>query len=178
MGGGAVAARASMIKCAARSSDEVLTPKGDTVRWRLARPRSKECLFAIGMGLMAVSACSSPAPSPGAAIPVTLRDYRILALVTSAPAGVVSFDVLNRGPSTHEFVVFQTDRPADQLPLGGDGLTVDEDSPELHNVGEFAEVDIGRTAALSLRLSPGAYVLACNLEGHYLGGMYLAITVH
>jgi hypothetical protein len=167
-----------MIKYAARSSDEVLTPEGDNVRWRFARPRSKGFLFAIGVGLMALSACSSPAPSSGAAIHVTLRDYRILAVATSAPAGAVSFDVLNRGPSTHEFVVFQTDRQADQLPLGGDGLTVDEDSPELRHIGEFSEVDIGRTAALSLRLSPGTYVLVCNLEGHYLGGMYLAMTVH
>ena len=31
---------------------------------------------------------------------------------------------------------------------------------------------------LVLHLAPGHYVLYCNLEGHYLGGMYAALTVH
>jgi uncharacterized cupredoxin-like copper-binding protein len=28
-----------------------------------------------------------------------------------------------------------------------------------------------------LNLTPGRYVMYCNLEGHYLGGMYAALTV-
>ena len=145
-----------------------------------AMARSKGFLGSMGLvlALMALSACSSPPPIPsGAKMPVTLLDYRISSPATSVPAGIVSFEVHNRGPSTHEIVVFETDRLADQMPLGEDGLTVDEDSPLLRDVGEFSQVDIGRTESLVLRLSPGRYVLLCNLEGHYLGGMYMAIMV-
>ena len=129
--------------------------------------------------LIALSGCTSQAvPRSGATIPVTVKDYRISSPVATVAAGIVSFDVHNRGPSTHEFVVFETNRPADRLPLGVDGLTINEDSPSLHHVGEFSQVDIGRTGTLVLRLPPGRYVVVCNLEGHYLGGMHLAITVH
>jgi uncharacterized cupredoxin-like copper-binding protein len=150
------------------------------VRSCFSGSRCKRSLASAGLAvsLIALSACSSQAPRPvGAAIPVTLEDYRILSSVKARPAGRVSFDVHNRGPSTHEFVVFRTDQPADQLPLATDGLTIDEDSSFLHHVGEFSQVDIGRSRTLTLWLPSGTYVLVCNLEGHYLGGMHLAITV-
>jgi uncharacterized cupredoxin-like copper-binding protein len=64
------------------------------------------------------------------------------------------------------------------LPLGTDGLTVDEDSSLLRPAGEIAQIDIGHSETLVLRLPPGTYVLACNMEGHYLGGMHLSLIVH
>jgi uncharacterized cupredoxin-like copper-binding protein len=128
--------------------------------------------------LVVLAGCSSQAPlRSGTTIPVTLKDYRISSSVATVRAGIVSFDVRNGGPSTHEFVVFATDRPADGLPLGADGLTVDEDSPLLRYVGEFSQVDIGRSRTLVVRLRAGSYVLVCNMEGHYLGGMYSVLTV-
>jgi hypothetical protein len=143
--------------------------------------RSKKSLrrTAVAALLIALSACSSRAtPRPGVMVPVTEKDYRISSSVRTVPAGIVSFDIYNRGPSTHEFVVFETNEPADELPLGADGLTVDEGSPSLHHVGEFSQVDVGEWRTLALRLSPGRYVLVCNLEGHYLGGMHYVVTVH
>jgi uncharacterized cupredoxin-like copper-binding protein len=142
--------------------------------------RSKASLRHAGMaGLIALSACSShSAPRVGVTLPVTEKDYRISSSVAAVPAGIVSFHVYNRGPSTHEFVVFETTQPADQLPLGADGLTVDEDSPSLHPVGEISQVDIGQSLTLVLGLPPGRYVLLCNLEGHYLGGRYSVVTVN
>jgi uncharacterized cupredoxin-like copper-binding protein len=92
-------------------------------------------------------------------------------------AGFVDFVVHSKGPSTHEFNVVQTDLPPDQLPLRPDGLTVDEDSSLLHFVGGIGELDIGQTETLALRLPPGRYVLFCNLEGHYLGGMHALLEV-
>jgi uncharacterized cupredoxin-like copper-binding protein len=134
---------------------------------------------AVAALLVALGACSSgTTPSSGSMLTVTEKDYRISSLVATAPAGMVSFNVHNRGPSTHEFVVFKANQPADELPLGADGLTVDEDSPSLQHMGELSQVDIGRSGTLALRLRPGRYVLVCNLEGHYLGGMYFVVTVH
>jgi uncharacterized cupredoxin-like copper-binding protein len=129
--------------------------------------------------LLAVAACSKPPPAPtGTTVPIALSDYRIASSVSSVPAGTVIFDVSSKGPSTHELAVFQTTRPADKLPLGDDGLRIDEDSEELREAGELEQVDIGETETFVLRLSPGRYVLVCNMEGHYLGGMHFSLIVH
>jgi len=67
--------------------------------------------------------------------------------------------------------------PPGKLPLERDGLTVDEDTPGLSHVDESEGLDIADRRTLALRLQPGHYVLFCNMEGHYLGGMHAAITV-
>jgi uncharacterized cupredoxin-like copper-binding protein len=93
------------------------------------------------------------------------------------PAGPVSFLILNQGPTTHQLHVIRTDRAPDKLPLQRDGLTVNEDAPGLDHLGEAQGLDIDDRRTLVLRLAPGHYVMYCNLEGHYLGGMYAALTV-
>jgi uncharacterized cupredoxin-like copper-binding protein len=134
--------------------------------------------LSAALTLVALVACSHhPISSTGATVSVSLKDYRIMSSIATVRAGTVSFDVHNRGPSTHEFVVFETAQPADRMPLGADGLTIDEDSSLLRHVGEMAEVDIGQSRQLLLQLSPGTYVLVCNMEGHYLGGMLLSLVV-
>jgi uncharacterized cupredoxin-like copper-binding protein len=83
--------------------------------------------------------------------------------------------VNNQAPITHEFVVVHTNLPADALPIGPDGLSVNEDW--LSPVGELDEVTAGDTGLLPLDLPPGRYVFFCNLEGHYLGGMHGVLEV-
>jgi hypothetical protein len=137
---------------------------------------SRSWLFAPS--LIGLVACSSqPSSSPGTTVPVILKDYRILSSTATIPAGVVSFQIHSRGPSTHEFVIFETTQAADRMPLGTDGLTIDEDSALLRPAGEVSQVDIGESAELVLRLPVGRYVLVCNMEGHYLGGMHLSMVV-
>jgi uncharacterized cupredoxin-like copper-binding protein len=133
----------------------------------------------IALTLLGLVACShQPSSPPGAVVPITLEDYRILSSVTMVSAGTVNFTVFSKGPSTHELAVFETTRPADQLPLGTDGLRIDEDSSLLREAGELEQVDIGETETFALRLTPGTYVLVCNMEGHYLGGMHFSLIVH
>jgi uncharacterized cupredoxin-like copper-binding protein len=72
-------------------------------------------------------------------------------------------------------VVVRSGLPADGLPHGADGLSVDEDQVEV--VDELGEVATRTTASLTLDLGPGHYVFFCNLEGHYLGGMHGALDV-
>jgi hypothetical protein len=128
---------------------------------------------------MALSACSGASPSTpsGREVPVTLKDFRIGVPKAPVSAGELSFDIHNRGPSTHEFLIVRTDLPSSDLPLGPDGLTVDEESPELHFVKEYPDLDIGDTRVLQVHLPPGHYVMYCNLEGHYLGGMHASLVV-
>lgn len=108
---------------------------------------------------------------------VTEKDFAVKARRTTVTAGVVVLHVRNAGPSTHELNVDRTnDAPAD-LPLKPDGLTVNEDASSLHRVDSIEQLDLGDSGTLTLRLRPGHYVVYCNLEGHYLGGMHLAFDV-
>src|SRR5262245_61847782 len=129
------------------------------------------------VSMAAASACSTPAPPPAAVVRSTLRDFRIAASPAVIPAGLVEFRITNRGPGTHEFVVVRTDDPPAALPLQADGLSMDEEARGVHVVGEDDRVALGEDATLTLSLAPGRYVLLCNLDGHYLGGMHRAIEV-
>jgi uncharacterized cupredoxin-like copper-binding protein len=64
------------------------------------------------------------------------------------------------------------------LVLTACGSKVDEEaSGEV--VGKIEESDLGsgRSASTTLDLSPGKYVLICNVSGHYKDGMYVAFEV-
>ncbi len=126
--------------------------------------------------LLTVERRHEPAPL-GTPVNVRLDDFHVRRDVAVVPAGPVSFLILNQGPTTHQLHVIRTDRAPDKLPLQRDGLTVNEDAPGLDHLGEAQGLDIDDRRTLVLRLAPGHYVMYCNLEGHYLGGMYAALTV-
>jgi uncharacterized cupredoxin-like copper-binding protein len=118
---------------------------------------------------------STPSGTP---VNVRLEDFRVRMDTAVVSAGTVSFRLLGQGPTTHEFIVVRTDRSPDKLPLQPDGLTVNEEALGVELVDEADGLDIDDRQTLDLRLAPGHYVMYCNLEGHYLGGMYAALTVH
>ncbi len=117
-----------------------------------------------------------PSP-PGTAVSVLLDDFHVHRTTATAASGRIRFQLANNGPSTHEFLVVRTDRASGELPLQRDGLTVDEEGPGVDSVDEAEGLDIGDRRTLTLDLAPGHYVLFCNMEGHYLGGMHAAFTV-
>ena len=132
------------------------------------------CLFA---GLALVPAACSPT-EPGASGPVfdvTIRDFKVRPSSPTAPAGTVTLSVSNIGPTTHEFVVVRTNLPDGELPIGADGLSVDEN--RLDDVEEIEGIEDGSTEQVTVRLKPGRYVFFCNFEGHYLAGMHAAVRV-
>jgi uncharacterized cupredoxin-like copper-binding protein len=118
-------------------------------------------------------------PTPrGTPVNVLLEDFKVKKDAADVPAGTVRFRVLNQGPTTHELIVVRTDRDPDKLPLQDDGLTVDEEGRGVELLDEVEGLDIDDRQTLVLGMAPGHYVMYCNLEGHYLGGMYAALTVH
>ena len=92
-------------------------------------------------------------------------------------AGKVTFVAINSSKNIeHEMVVAKLDDPAKGLAYLTDKGKVDEDAPGM-NLGEIHELKPGMTGALTLDLSPGTYVLYCNIPGHYASGMWTILTV-
>lgn len=104
-------------------------------------------------------------------IKVTAKEMVFQLSSGTAPSGLVEFIVKNEGTKPHEFVVLKNDLPNKKLPLKGGNL--DEDAKGLKNLGEISESKLrsSTTQALKLNLTPGRYLLVCNLPGHFPGGM-------
>ena len=149
-------------------------------------------VLVLSSSILTLAACAAPAssgssaPSSAAenAIKVTLTEWAVVLDKTSAPAGSVSFEVTNAGTQfKHEFVVIKTDLDPAALPADSTGK-VDEAGAGIEFIGEVEELEIGATQAASFDLTPGRYVLICNIveasgghESHYNQGMRVAFTV-
>ena len=150
--------------------------------WTRARRR---WAWALGLVLAALALAvpltvarrQEPTPS-GTPVNVLLDDFRVRQDAAVVTAGTVSFRIRNQGPTSHEYIVVRTDRAPDKLPLQRDGLTVNEEAPGVELLDEAEALDIDDRQTLALDLAAGHYVMYCNLEGHYLGGMHAALTVH
>ena len=145
----------------------------------LARAISRTAISVLVVtGACGLSGCSSgSAAASGARVVVVERDFNITASAVSVPAGTVTLHIENRGPSTHELNVDETSDASGALPLLANSLQVNEDASALRNVGGLSGIRVDTTRDLTLHLKAGHYVLFCNLEGHYLGGMHLALDV-
>lgn len=124
------------------------------------------------------TACSSDdggGETAGDGIAVTLRDFAIELGETSAPAGSVTFDVVNDGPSVHEFELIDTDIAADSFEVESGVAATTADGGVI--VDEVEEVAPGTNTGLTVDLEPGTYALVCNIAGHYESGMFTSFTV-
>lgn len=98
-------------------------------------------------------------------------------------AGVVTLRLVNQGTVDHELVVLPLEESAriGQRAIGADGQ-VDESA----SLGEASATNAegagdgiapGALGWVTLDLEPGAYELACNIDGHYVAGMYALLVV-
>jgi len=122
------------------------------------------------------TATGSTSSGGGATVSITEKDFAIAASPNSVSSGDLHFVVSNEGPSTHEFVIFNTDLAPEELPLADDG-TVDEEGEGVEHVDEIEDIAAGTKGTLDVTLDPGTYVFICNLPGHYKAGMNTAFTV-
>lgn len=92
------------------------------------------------------------------------------------PAGKVTFEVTNTSSGTiHEMLVARINSLNDKLPYIDNQNRVDEEA--IKDLGEVSELDPGKSGALTVNLSPGLYLLFCNVPGHFDAGMWTTITV-
>jgi uncharacterized cupredoxin-like copper-binding protein len=95
---------------------------------------------------------------------------------SSAPAGVVSFQVTNTSKDTvHEMIVMHLKDPAQPLPYVGSDAKVDES--KVDKMGEVPELAPGKSGTLTVTLEPGKYLLICNQPKHFAGGMWALFEV-
>jgi uncharacterized cupredoxin-like copper-binding protein len=90
-------------------------------------------------------------------------------------AGELLLETKNLGPDTHELLVVRY--AGKHLPLRPDDITVDEAALKSVTAVTVEGFERGRTKEARIHLTPGRYVLLCNMQGHYLGGMHAAVTV-
>jgi uncharacterized cupredoxin-like copper-binding protein len=130
---------------------------------------------------------------------VRLQEYSIVVRPPAVKAGKVRFTIENKGTMTHEMVLLRAPS-ADALPkvtpesaataaaLGADARLVgdvDEEAiPESDKPGE-AQVEQGKTVTKTITLTPGTYVMICNIDttladgtvvSHFQRGMSAVMT--
>lgn len=89
--------------------------------------------------------------------------------------GPVTFDVHNAADNhmTHELVVLKTSLADDALPVRKGQVP----EQRLNKVAEVEDVAPGKSRRVTIKLTPGHYVLVCNKPGHYSMGMHTSLTV-
>jgi uncharacterized cupredoxin-like copper-binding protein len=125
------------------------------------------------VGCSSSSSSSSAGSSDTGGVSATEKDFSIDLATSSAPAGSVTFNISNEGPSAHEFVIIKTDDAPDALPVKDN--TVEEDKIDV--VDEAEDIAPSTTATLTTDLEAGSYVIICNIPAHYEQGMHAAFTV-
>lgn len=109
-------------------------------------------------------------------VKVTEKDFKIDAPKV-LPTGRVTFSIYNDGPDAHEMLIARVGGAA-PLPLRRDGLTVDEERIQAATLGALEPGAPESTRRLTVNLTPGRYVLFCNMYGHYRGGMHAQLLVN
>ena len=96
-------------------------------------------------------------------------------------AGNVTFDVINSPDSTmeHEMLVIRLTAPQvknpDSLPYLNTEDKFNEDAVD--DLGEVSELQPGKAGSLTVEMTPGEYMLVCNVAGHYRAKMYTIVHV-
>lgn len=114
----------------------------------------------------------------GKTVEIKMGDYFFAPADATAEAGPTVIEAPNEGSVEHELVVFKTNMDPAKLPTEANGEVDEEKLDEVaEEAGEVADVEAGETKSEEFKLSPGTYVMFCNLPGHYAQGMYGTLTV-
>jgi uncharacterized cupredoxin-like copper-binding protein len=137
--------------------------------------RTMRAATIVVLALTAAACGSSAGSSGGPTVDVSLKDFSIDLTPDSVPAGEVTFEASNAGPTTHEFEIFSVDGDADPNALPVEDGVANTDGLTL--VDEQEDITVGANPSLSVELQPGTYGVICNLPGHYQQGMHAVLTV-
>ena len=117
-----------------------------------------------------------------AIVSVSLKEWYVLPDKIAVDAGNITFKVSNHGQMDHEFIITQTTKPIDELPVTEEGLNENKAG---RSYGEIEDIPPGETREITIHMTPGRYILYCNrmemvdhkMMSHYRRGMRVAFTV-
>jgi uncharacterized cupredoxin-like copper-binding protein len=120
-----------------------------------------------GGAMMGTSAVGNAAPAGVRTIHVKLGEMWVKPDYTSVKAGKVTFAATNTGQVEHELMV-------ERMPLKMDGPgRPNEEAAQ----GMIEDMEPGESGRMTLKLTPGPYVLFCNVPGHYAAGQHIRFIV-
>jgi hypothetical protein len=136
-------------------------------------------------GVVAVGAAPSlAATAKPPSQKLTLTEFQINPALQYVAQGKSNFVAKNAGTEKHEVVIVRGSDPA-ALPTKADGSVDEEQIPKSNEVGEIGNVKKGKTKSKTFKLSPGSYILFCNIidtepdgsqVSHFAKGMYTTIN--
>ena len=140
--------------------------------------RARDPFAAEGEATVAADVPATPTPAPvdvgdvDATVVVEMTEWDMI-VDQPLPAGLIGFQIQNAGAVNHEFKVIRSDVAVDGLAIEG-GKANEGGLEILATVPEFAG---GSTQTTALELTPGQYLLFCNVPAHYQLGMAVSVTV-
>jgi uncharacterized cupredoxin-like copper-binding protein len=129
----------------------------------------------IALAMTVAFVASRDLAAADATISVSLTEFAVAPSASSAGPGVITFNVSNNGAIIHDFHVIQSNLAPDSLPV--DPNTAQVDLAQVNEVSATQVIQSGGSDSTAPTLSAGAYVLICNVPGHYGGGMYAGFTI-
>ncbi|HEX3241653.1 MAG TPA: plastocyanin/azurin family copper-binding protein [Solirubrobacterales bacterium] len=124
------------------------------------------------------SSAAAGGEAGGATVVIKMGEFFFKPKNATATAGLTTVEAPNEGKTEHELVLFKTDMNPAKLPTNSSGEVEEEKLDKLAETpGEIPDVEAGDTKSADLELTPGKYVMFCNLPGHYAAGMYGTLTV-
>jgi uncharacterized cupredoxin-like copper-binding protein len=119
------------------------------------------------MGNAGATGAANPASAGARTVGVQLGEMFVRPNKTSISAGKVTFLARNTGRMTHELMV-------ERAPLKMDGPGRPNEKARL---GMIENMTSGSSGRMTMRLTPGTYVLFCNIPGHYAAGQHTTFRV-
>ena len=122
---------------------------------------------------------------PETPMQVTLKDFSVHPSQTTVKAGWITFQAVNAGTMTHELVILRTNLNPARLPQTEEkdnngtvtGHIVNEEHAAVEAIEEIEEFPADSLKEKKILLTPGRYVLFCNVPEHYTKGMYASLVV-
>jgi uncharacterized cupredoxin-like copper-binding protein len=105
-----------------------------------------------------------------------LAGMKMTATPDTTKAGRVTIHATNKSSAlVHEVIVVRP--PANDVPLPYDAKQGEVIEKRIKDLGEVSDLSPGKSGSLTVRLTPGGYLLICNQPNHYKAGMWTRLTV-
>jgi uncharacterized cupredoxin-like copper-binding protein len=133
-------------------------------------------VFAIGALTAILLAACGGGGSKATDVSVTLKEWSVTPSIDDITEGKVKIKVTNEGTIPHEFVIVKSDLSPEGLPVENGNVT----EAQVNIIDEIEPFAAGTTQSLELNLTPGKYLLICNITeqvpgqkvtSHYQNGM-------